>query len=49
MCHINEQTKLMSDVNPLKMKHVCSIYELSAYRAVNTFHFGYKNQSLNVL
>jgi hypothetical protein len=36
-------------INPLKTKRVCFIYGLSAYRAVNTLHFGYKNQSLNVL
>jgi hypothetical protein len=35
--------------NPLKTKRVCFIQGLSAYRAVNTLHFGYKNQSLNVL
>jgi hypothetical protein len=35
--------------NPLKTKRVCFIEGLSAYRAVNTLHFGYKNQSLNVL
>jgi hypothetical protein len=28
---------------------ICFIQGLSAYRAVNTLHFGYKNQSLNVL
>jgi hypothetical protein len=33
--------------NPLKTKRIC--YGLSAYRAVNTLHFGYKNQSLNVV
>jgi hypothetical protein len=36
-------------INPLKTKHFCFIQGLSAYRAVNTLHFGYKNQSLNVL
>jgi hypothetical protein len=36
-------------INPLKMKRICFIQGLSAYRAVNTLHFGYKNQSLNVL
>jgi hypothetical protein len=35
--------------NPLKTKRVCFIQGLSAYRAVNTLPFGYKNQSLNVL
>jgi hypothetical protein len=35
--------------NPLKTKRICFIYGLSAYRAVNTLHLGYKNQSLNVL
>jgi hypothetical protein len=33
----------------LKTKRICFISALSAYRAVNTLHFGYKNQSLNVL
>jgi hypothetical protein len=32
--------------NPLKTKHISG---LRAYRAANTLHFGYKNQSLNVL
>jgi hypothetical protein len=36
-------------INPLKTKRICFILGLSAYRAVNTLHFGYKNQSLNVL
>jgi hypothetical protein len=36
-------------INPLKTKCIRIIQELSAYRAVNTLHFGYKNQSLNVL
>jgi hypothetical protein len=35
--------------NNLKTKRTCFIHGLSAYRAVNTLHFGYKNQSLNVL
>jgi hypothetical protein len=36
-------------INPLKTMRICFIYRLCAYRAVNTHHFGYKNQSLNVL
>jgi hypothetical protein len=40
---------LMALINPLKTKRICFIEGLSAYRAVNTLHFGYKNQSLNVL
>jgi hypothetical protein len=36
------------NINLLKTKLTCFIYGLSAYRAVNTLHFGYKNQSLNV-
>jgi hypothetical protein len=36
-------------INPLKTKRICFMYGLSAYRAVNTLHFGYENQSLNVL
>jgi hypothetical protein len=34
--------------NPLKTKRICFIQGLSAYRAVNTLHIGYINQSLNV-
>jgi hypothetical protein len=30
------------------MKRICFIWGLSAYCAVTTLHFGYKNQSLNV-
>jgi hypothetical protein len=44
-CHI----LCPNSLNPLKAKRVCFIQGLSAYRAVNTLHFGYKNQSLNVL
>jgi hypothetical protein len=33
-------------VKPLKTKRICFIYELSAYRAVNTLHFGYKTNVL---
>jgi hypothetical protein len=36
-------------INPLKTKRICFIQGLSADRAVNTLHFGYKNQSLNIL
>jgi hypothetical protein len=36
-------------LNPLKTKCICFIKGLSAYRTVNTLHFGYKNQSLNIL
>jgi hypothetical protein len=36
-------------INPLKANRICFIEGLSAYRAVNTLHFGYKNQPLNVL
>jgi hypothetical protein len=36
-------------LNLLKTKRICFVEGLSAYRAVNTLHFGYKNQSLNVL
>jgi hypothetical protein len=39
----------VTELNPLKTKRICFIQGLSAYRAVNTLHFGYKNQSLNVL
>jgi hypothetical protein len=37
------------NINALKTKRICFIQGLSAYRAVNTLHLGYKNQSLNVL
>jgi hypothetical protein len=36
-------------INPLKTKRICFTQGLSAYRAVNTLHFGYKTQSLDVL
>jgi hypothetical protein len=36
-------------INLLKTSHICFMQGLSAYHAVNTPHFGYKNQSLNVL
>jgi hypothetical protein len=36
-------------INPLKTKRICFIQGLSAYRAVNSLHFGYKNLSLNIL
>jgi hypothetical protein len=38
-----------NNINPLKTKRNCFMQGLSAYRAGNTLHFGYKNQSLNVL
>jgi hypothetical protein len=41
--------KIAPVLNPLKTKRICFIQGLSAYRAVNTLHFGYKNQSLDVL
>jgi hypothetical protein len=34
---------LPGGINPLKTKCVCFIYGLSAYRAVNILHVGYKN------
>jgi hypothetical protein len=40
---------ILNCINPSKTKRVCFIQGLSAYRAVNTLHLGYKNQSLNVL
>jgi hypothetical protein len=43
------QPYCISVFNPLKTTRICFIYGLSAYRAVNTLHFGYKNESLNVL
>jgi hypothetical protein len=44
--HVSRSTGI---INPLKTKRICFIQGLSAYRAVNTLRFGYKNQSLNVL
>jgi hypothetical protein len=50
---IGMQEKFISwgirSINPLKTKRICFISGLSAYRAVNTLHFSYKNQSLSVL
>jgi hypothetical protein len=46
---INNTGESWLKINPLKTKLICFIQGLSAYRAVNTLHFGYKNQSLNVL
>jgi hypothetical protein len=48
-CSLNNVINSKLGINPLKTKRVCFIQGLSAYRAVNTLHFGYKNQSLNVL
>jgi hypothetical protein len=53
-CKINYKENKMYEnrttgINPLKTKHICFIQGLSAYHAVNTAHFGYKKQSLNVL
>jgi hypothetical protein len=47
--NVSQTAKLLYDINPLKTKRICFIQGLSAYRAVNTLHIGYKNQSLNVL
>jgi len=33
--------------NLLKTKRICFIWGISPYRAVNTSHRGYKNQSVN--
>jgi hypothetical protein len=44
-----ERKTVMAYFNHLKTKRICSVYGFSAYRAVNTLHFGYTNQSLNVL
>jgi hypothetical protein len=42
-------SSLQVHINPLKMKHICVIYGLSPYRAVNTLHLGSKNQRVNVV
>ena len=34
-------------IKPLRTHGICFIQGLSPYRAVNTFHHGYKNQSVN--
>jgi hypothetical protein len=47
--HSTKNTLNFAIFNPLKTKRISFIQGLSAYRAVNTLHFGYKNQSLNVL
>jgi hypothetical protein len=36
-------------INPLKTKRICFMQGLSAHRAVNILHFGYNNQSLNIV
>jgi hypothetical protein len=41
--------QVITSFNPLKTKRVCFVQGFSACRAVNTLHFSYKNQSLNVL
>jgi hypothetical protein len=48
-CHAVWLMVHISNINPLKTKHICFIQGISAYRAIKTLHFGYKNQSLNVL
>jgi hypothetical protein len=45
----NLAANLVTIANPLKTKRIYFIEGLSPYRAVNTLHFGYKNQYLNVL
>jgi hypothetical protein len=35
--------------NHLKAKRICVIQGICAYRAVNTLHLGYKNQSFNAV
>jgi hypothetical protein len=37
----------VSPINLLKTKRNLFIYGIKPYRAVNTFHHGYKNQSAN--
>jgi hypothetical protein len=46
---LNNLNSVKDMFNPLKTTLICFIQGLSAYCAVNTPHFGYKNQSLNVL
>jgi len=38
--------KLYESINLVKMKRIRFIQGPSPYRAVNTFHLGYKNQSV---
>jgi hypothetical protein len=40
------QVDTVGVLNLVKTNVVCDIYGISPYRAVNTFHLGYKNQSL---
>ena len=40
---------IVLDVNPLKTNRICVILGLNVYRAVNTLHLGYKNQSVNAV
>jgi len=42
--HLDAPSKLT--INPLKTKHRPLYLKTSPYRAVNTFHLGYKNQSV---
>jgi len=35
--------------NSLKTKRICFIEDISPYRAVNTLHLGYKNQTVYVV
>jgi hypothetical protein len=48
-CIAGTSLHIARKINPLNKKSLCFIEGLSAYRAVNTLHFGYKNQSLNAL
>jgi hypothetical protein len=41
--------QLLNAINPLTTERIYFIKRFNAYRAVNTLHFGYKNQSINVL
>ena len=41
-----EWLDLPYSVHPVKTKAICVILGLSPYPAVNTFHLGYKNQSV---
>ena len=40
------QVAVCSQINPLKTKRRPLYLKTSPYRAVNTFHLGYKNQSV---
>ena len=47
LCTSRLRLRIPTSFNPLKAKRRLFYLETSSYRAVNTFHLGYKNQSVN--